>query len=328
MSQARRAVVVVGSANLDEVVAVPRHPGAGETILGGDLIRSPGGKGANQAVASARAGDHPTVFIGAVGEDEGARVLLDSLQRAGVDTSLVSRVPGASGTALITVSPDGENAIVVAPGANRQVRIGAAEAAALRGAGAVLAQLEIPIETILAAADACRDEAPLLLNAAPSAALPDALWRRVDVLIVNEHEAADLTGGDPHDAEALATELLRRVPAAVVTLGSRGCLVAERGESAPRITALAGHAVNAIDTTGAGDTFCGVLAARVASGADLVSAAGAGSAAAALAVTRPGAQEAVPTAAEVERMLASGAGATHDSGGVVGGLPTPESRRG
>ncbi|UQS23883.1 ribokinase [Amycolatopsis thermalba] len=289
-------VVVVGSANVDLVVDVPRHPGGGETILGGDLRRTPGGKGANQAVAAARAGGAETTFAGALGTDESAELLLTSLERAGVRTDLVSRVDAPTGTALITVSPDGENAIVVAPGANARLELTAAQVERIAHADVVLAQLEIPLGTVRAAAAARRPGAVMALNAAPSRDLPADLWDALDLLVVNEHEAADLahTDGTPED---LAKVLLERVLAVVITLGADGSLVAERDRPTVRVP---GIRVEAVDTTGAGDTFCGVLAAGLARGLALPEAARLAGVAAALAVTRPGAQDAVPTAAEVE----------------------------
>ncbi|MGF0116944.1 ribokinase [Promicromonospora sp. Marseille-Q5078] len=299
-------VVVVGSANVDLVVDVPRHPGGGETILGGDLRRSPGGKGANQAAGAARAGGAHTSFVGAVGRDESADLLFASLRRAGVRTDLVWRLDVPTGTALITVSPDGENAIVVAPGANSHVVVQEPQARRIAEADVVLAQLEVPLDAVLAAAAARRPGTPLVLNAAPSRPLPDAVWDVVDVLVVNEHEAADLTedlaGTDP---EALADALLGRVPAVVVTLGAEGSLVARRGEPVVRVPA---HAVEAVDTTGAGDTYCGVLAAALARGESLPEAARLAAAAGALAVTRRGAQDAVPGATEVAALAAAGPG--------------------
>ncbi|MFC4553792.1 PfkB family carbohydrate kinase [Georgenia faecalis] len=300
-SAAAGAVVVVGSANLDLVVDVPRHPGAGETILGGDLRRSPGGKGANQAVAAARAGGASTTFLGSLGNDDGAEILLASLERAGVRTDLVQRSAAATGTALISVTADGENTIIVAPGANGDLRIDAAARARLAEADVVLAQLEIPLETVLAAAAARRPGAVLALNAAPSRDLPAPVWDALDLLVVNEHEALDLTGAPDQDA-ALAA-LLARVPAVVITLGSAGCLVAERGRPSVEVPS---PRVPAVDTTGAGDTFCGVLAAALAAGEPLVAAARRAAAAGALAVTRPGAQEAVPTAAETAELVRAG----------------------
>jgi ribokinase len=271
-------VVVVGSANVDLVVDVPRHPAGGETILGGDLRRTPGGKGANQAVAAARAGGADTTFVGALGRDESAELLLTSLTGAGVRTDTVDRVDAPTGTALITVSPDGENAIVVAPGANSRVRIGAAQADRTAAADVVLAQLEIPLDAVLAAARARRAGALFVLNAAPSRELPEELWEELDVLVVNEHEAEDLAGVGAAAPEDLAAALLERVPAVVITLGAQGSLVAERGVPAVRVPALArsGRA-----------------------GTGLVEAARLAGAAGALAVTRAGAQDAVPDAADV-----------------------------
>jgi ribokinase len=295
-NQAAGRVVVVGSANVDLVVDVPRHPAGGETILGGDLRRSPGGKGANQAVGAARAGGADTTFVGALGQDEPAELLLASLVGAGVRTDIVERVETPTGTALITVTSDGENAIVVAPGANSHVHIGGAQKDRIIAADVVLAQLEIPLGTVVAAARSRRDGALFVLNAAPSRELPDELWHQLDVLVVNEHEAADLVGGPPSGAEGLAAALLRRVRAVVVTLGGQGSLVARRGVPAVRVPAAQ---VTAVDTTGAGDTYCGVLAAALARGADLADAARLAGAAGALAVTRPGAQDAVPEAADV-----------------------------
>jgi len=289
-------VVVVGSANVDLVVDVPRHPGGGETILGGDLRRSPGGKGANSAAAAARAGGAGTTFVGALGEDDSAALLLDSLQRAGVRTDLVSRVDAPTGTALITVSPDGENAIVVAPGANHRLELTPAQVERIAQADVVLAQLEIPLDVVRAAAAARRDGASMVLNAAPSQDLPDDVWAALDLLVVNEYEAADLAHTRAAPAR-LAEALLARVPAVVITLGAEGSLVARRGAQPVRVPATR---VEAVDTTGAGDTFCGVLAAGLARGLALPEAARVAGVASALAVTRPGAQDAVPTTAEVE----------------------------
>ncbi|ONI77817.1 ribokinase [Actinosynnema sp. ALI-1.44] len=286
------AVVVVGSANVDLVVDVERPPRAGETVLGGDLRRNPGGKGANQAVAAAVAGGVDTTFVGALGTDEPADLLLASLQGAGVRTDLVDRIDGATGTALITVSSDGENTIVVAPGANARLKLGTPHVKRIAAADVVLAQLEIPLDVVLAAARARRPGAVMALNAAPARDLPDEMWGAIDLLIVNEHEASDLV----RTSGPAASKLLERVPAVVVTLGGDGCVVAERGSEPLHIP---GIRADVVDTTGAGDTFCGVLAAGLARGLSLPDAARLACAAGALAVTRPGAQGAVPTAAEV-----------------------------
>lgn len=295
-------VAVVGSANVDLVVPVPRHPAGGETILGGDLVRHPGGKGANQAVAAARAGGVRTTFIGALGEDEAGDLLESSMRDAGVDVGLVERLDVATGTAFISVSPDGENSIIVAPGANGEVRIGSAQAARLKAADVILTQLEIPLDVVQHAADVRGADTLMVLNAAPSQDLPDQLWASVDVLVVNEHEAADMAGLDNTGPEALAQALLARVPAVVITLGGEGSLVAARDQAPVRVAAFP---VQVVDTTGAGDTYCGVLAAELAKGSTLPQAARVAAAAGALATTGRGAQESVPTAAQVSDLLAA-----------------------
>jgi ribokinase len=298
-------VVVVGSANVDLVVDVPRHPAGGETILGGDLRRNPGGKGANQAVAASRSGGADTSFVGALGRDEAGTLLRRSLEDAGVRTDVVQDVDAPTGTALITVAPDGENAIVVAPGANAHLEVGDRQTERIATADVVLAQLEVPLDVVRAASRARRPGALLVLNAAPSRDLPDDVWAGVDVLVVNEHEAADLTGGedasraggDARQApERLAAVLLERVPAVVVTLGGEGSVVARRGAEPVRVP---GARVDVVDTTGAGDVYCGVLAAALARGVPIADAARLAGAAGALAVTRPGAQQAAPAAADV-----------------------------
>jgi ribokinase len=284
-------VVVVGSANVDLVVDVPRHPRGGETVLGDRLRRSPGGKGANQAVAAAWAGGVDTTFVGALGEDEAGDLILVSLGGAGVRTELVARADAATGTAFVSVDPDGENAIVVAPGANDHLHLDNKHAERIGEADVVLAQLEIPLDVVTKAAGLRKPGALFVLNAAPSRDLPAELWAAVDLLVVNEHEAADLAGS----SEAL----LDRVPVAVVTRGGDGCLVLRRGQEPLHVK---GIPVQVIDTTGAGDTFCGVLAAGLARGLDVEAAARLATAAGALAVTRPGAQTAVPSAEEVAQL--------------------------
>ncbi|WP_298454885.1 PfkB family carbohydrate kinase [uncultured Cellulomonas sp.] len=296
-------VAVVGSVNVDVVVRVPHLPGPGQTLLASGLTRGAGGKGANQAVAAARAGGAATAFVGVVGRDDDGAVLRTALADAGVVTDALSESDEPTGTALICVSDDGENVIVVVGGANAGwQRLSAAQRAAVAAADVVLAQLEVPVDVVLQAAAVRRPAARFVLNAAPARELPAALWAAVDVLVVNEHEARDLADGVPL-ADALAV-LGSRVPALVVTLGAAGCTVVVDGER----TDVPGTPVAAVDTTGAGDTFCGVLAARLAAGDDLVEAARWGGAAASLAVQRPGAQAAIPTAAQTRRVRAAGAG--------------------
>jgi ribokinase len=305
------SVVVVGSVNLDIAVSVPRIPGPGETLLATDLSRFSGGKGANQAVAAARAGAR-TTFLGCVGRDGDGTRLRTSLSEAGVRTDLLATVDAPTGIALISVDANGENAIVVVPGANAAVG-GPTDAQRERIASAdvLLAQLEIPVAAVIAAARARGTGALFVLNAAPSAPLPDELWSLVDILVVNEHEAFDLCepppgaadGPVPRELDQAVEALLRRVPVVIVTLGGEGSVIARRGAASVRVHA---PTVTAVDTTAAGDTFCGVVAASLACGEDALEAVRLGSAAASLAVQRPGAQDSVPAAAEtrVQRDLA------------------------
>jgi ribokinase len=275
-------VVVVGSANVDLILPVQRIPRPGETVLAGSLTRGPGGKGANQAVAAARAGA-TTAFVASLGDDESGGLLRDALSEAGVDLALVSSTTTPTGTAIITVDADGENAITVAPSANAELELSAASIAAIQQAEVVLAQLEIPFDTVRAAARASRY---FVLNAAPAAELDDDLLAEVDLLVVNEHEAAIVGGSDP-------AALLQRVPAAVVTLGGDGALVLARGAAQVRVP---GVQVEVVDTTAAGDTFCGVLAAALASGQGMTDAVRRANAAASLSVQTAGAIPSVPHA--------------------------------
>lgn len=293
-------VVVVGSVNADLSARVARIPAPGETVLATGFARSPGGKGGNQAVGAARAGGADVAFVGAVGNDGDGAWLADRLATSGVDVSGLSRIEGPSGQALISVDAAGENAIVVIPGANGAfTALSEEQEALIRGAGVVLAQLETPLETVTAAARLARDHGvPFLLNAAPSRPLPEALLAAVDVLIVNEHEARDVAGTDDLD-EALE-RLGVEVETVVLTLGASGSRIVTRGEEPLAIPAVQ---VEALDTTAAGDTYCGVLAAALARGAGYQEAATEAAVASALTVTRPGAQDAIPTRADVQAAL-------------------------
>lgn len=263
-----------------------------------------GGKGANQAVAAARAGGVPTTFIGALGQDTSGDLLSESLRAAGVDISLIDRVGAATGTALIAVAPSGENTIIVAPGANQHVQIGESQAERLAATRVVLAQLEIPLDIVHQASEARTAGTLFVLNAAPSRQLSETLWNAIDVLVVNEHEAADLVGRSTSSSPAaLAAALLERVPAVVITLGGEGSLVATREGDWVTVPVFE---VEVKDTTGAGDTYCGVLAAELAKGHDLAAAARVAAAAGALATTVPGAQQAVPTVDDIDRLTRGG----------------------
>ncbi len=302
MTDERGGVVVVGSVNCDLVLDVQRIPAPGETVLAGGSRRVPGGKGANQAVASARAGA-VTTFVGAVGADVEADLLTDALRESGVRVELVRGVPGASGLAVVVVDSAGQNSIVVAPGANASLNeLTADEVTAIERAQVLLCQLEIPLCGVLGAARAAHAAGgTVVLNAAPSQPLPDELWDVLDVLIVNEHEAADLTGGRHTAMDEVIDALLGRVPQVVVTLGADGARYAARDGSDERVAA---PAVTAVDTTGAGDTFCGVFAASLARNLPTAAALRRATAAASLSVQRAGAVPSIPTAAEIDAALA------------------------
>lgn len=296
-------VIVVGSANLDLVYRVERIPSPGETLLAHDAERHPGGKGNNQVIAAARAGARAT-FVAAIGSDDAGDHLERTLREADVRL-LVRRVPERTGTALITVDDAAENTIVVDSGANATlVALTAEERAAIAGADTLLLQLETPLETVAEAARTARASGTTVaLNAAPVRELPAELLAHLDLLIVNEHEAAVLAGGDPADPDALAATLLASVPAVVITLGAAGALLATR-EGTSRV---AGLTVAAVDTTGAGDTFCGALVAVLGEVAlpALVEASRFATAAAALSVQRPGAVPSIPDEAEIRALLAA-----------------------
>ena len=275
-------VLVVGSANLDLVATTVRHPAPGETLIGHDYSEHPGGKGLNQAVAAARAGS-PTRFVGAVGRDDAGQTLTRVAGDAGVDTSEVAVVDVSTGRALILVADSGENSIVVVPGANELCPAGAARAGEV-----VLAQLEVPLNTVESTFRSAREVgATTVLNPAPARPLPPELLELVDIVVPNEHEL-DLLGG-------VANLLEKGVGTVVVTLGAEGARV-HTSEGAVDIPTLS---VDAVDTTGAGDTFCGYLASGLASGLPLESAARRGCLAAALSTTRSGAVPSIPTSAEV-----------------------------
>ncbi|MFE5539531.1 ribokinase [Streptomyces sp. NPDC056492] len=309
------AIAVLGSTNMDLVAYVPRAPRLGETVTGRAFRTVPGGKGANQAVAAARSGGE-VVMIGAVGTDEFGVRLRSALTAAGVETAALRTVEGASGTAHITVDDEGANSIVVIPGANGSVTgLEAGDAARIGAVDLLLLQLELPMEAVLAGAAAARAQGVrTVLTPAPARPLPRELLELVDVLVPNEHEAAALTGFT--DPPAAAEALLREVPEVVLTLGAAGVLYAARGREPLSVPALP---VRAVDTTAAGDTFVGALAVALGEGRPMPEALRWASAAAALSVQRPGAQDSMPSRTETDAFAASGAGAGAGAGGGGGG---------
>ncbi|GGZ73525.1 ribokinase [Streptomyces bluensis] len=291
-------LLVVGSANADLVVGVERRPGAGETVLGSDLALHPGGKGANQAVAAARLGAR-TALLARVGDDAHGRLLLDSQRDAGVDTVGVLVGGAPTGVALITVDPSGDNSIVVSPGANGRLAPEDIRSALslLHASSVVSAQLEIPLETVVEVARNLPDGTRFVLNPSPPRPLPDELLAACDPLIVNEHEARVIAGGDlTGSPEDWARALLALGPrSVVVTLGAEGALVAS-AEGSVRVPSVK---VEAVDTTGAGDAFTAALAWKLGTGAELAEAAAYAARVGAAAVTKAGAQVSFPTAEEV-----------------------------
>lgn len=308
-------LLVVGSANADLTVGVDRRPAAGETVLGSDLAIRPGGKGANQAVAAARLGAR-TALLARVGDDAHGRLLTDALHQAGADTSGVAVGEGPTGVALITVDPTGDNSIVVSPGANHRLTpVDVADAHALFAEAAVVSlQLEIPLNTVAAAArSAAAAGSRVMLNLSPPAGLPPDVLAVCDPLVVNEHEARwllETTAGEGAShagpagngtPEAWAAALLERGPrSVVVTLGPDGALVAEQGRETVRVPS---PAVEAVDTTGAGDAFAGALGRQLGRGSGLVEAVRYAVRVGAVAVTGAGAQESYPSTEKLEKEM-------------------------
>lgn len=288
-------VIVIGSINVDLVVSVARLPAPGETVLGGQFAQHAGGKGANAAVAAARAGAEVTM-IGAVGDDAHGRFALDALAAEGVDTAPIRIGAAATGVALVVVGPRGENLIAVAPGANADLAVD--ELPVSGEAGALVSNFEVPLPTVVAAVRAAREAGWItLVDPAPAHALPAALLAEGPILLPNEHELTVAIGND--DAGMALDELVERHHGpVVVTQGAAGALLAERG----RREQFRGYPAPAlVDTTGAGDTFAGVLATWLAEGASLDEGIDAANAAAALAVSRAGARDGMPTRAEIDR---------------------------
>jgi ribokinase len=308
MQTGNRPVVVVGSINIDLVANTERIPVEGETVLGSDFQTHPGGKGANQAVAVARLG-YPVRMIGRLGDDAFGSQLRAQLENAGVDVSGVMTSPGTSGVAVIVVGRSGENCIVITPGANALLSPEDLDTHIdmIRSAGVVLTQLEIPLETVQHLAKICAQEkVPLILDPAPAKELPQDLLRDVEWFTPNETEAAFFAGSlngsaDAGDPAAMAGMLMNKgLKGVVLKLGSRGAFIASRkGLAEP----LASFSVNAVDTTAAGDAFNGAFATALLMQMDPVESARFAAAAAAISVTRPGAQPSMPTMADVKQLV-------------------------
>lgn len=291
-------VFVMGSINQDFVLKVERRPKPGETVTDAVLSTHNGGKGANQAAAAALLGAS-VVLLGRVGDDGFGGTLVRALEEKGVETALIEESPGSStGTAFITVTDDGENAITVAPGANRRLTPEDVDAArgAIGEAAVLVAQMEVPRETVARAVEVAGEVGTrVVLNLAPPFEIPRTVLEGLDVLVVNEHEAAFLLGEGVEGVEgalAAAQRLVLLGPAsAVVTVGADGAVFAG-GEEAGHVPA---PGVEVVDTTGAGDAFVGALAVRISRGDTLEEAAAYAARAGAAAVTREGAQGALPT---------------------------------
>ncbi|HEV2209058.1 MAG TPA: ribokinase [Verrucomicrobiae bacterium] len=299
-------VVVVGSSNTDMIIKLNRMPAPGETILGGEFLTAAGGKGANQAVAAARAGGRVT-FVARLGRDMFGEQALTGFRKDGINVQYSVRDAAApSGVALIFVAKDGENSIAVASGANARLTPADVQKArtAIAAAAVLLLQLETPLPTVNAAARlATQSGVPVILNPAPARCLPDALLKHVSILTPNEHEAEVLTGlavKDPAAAAKAAAALQRRgVRTVIVTLGARGAFVADRDQT----HLVPGFKVKAVDTTAAGDVFNGALAVALAEAQPLLQAVRFANAAAAISVTRMGAQPSAPCRAEIRGFL-------------------------
>jgi ribokinase len=308
MNRKEHAIVVVGSSNTDMVVKTERIPRPGETILGGNFFMNPGGKGANQAVAAARLGS-PVHFVANLGDDIFGHEALKQFTQEGINTRFVSLDPlHPSGVALITVDERGENNIVVASGANAAMTVDMIDKArdVIENASVLLVQLEVPLEVVQHAGSlAAAKGVTVILNPAPAQDLPPAVLKVISILTPNETEASLLSGIDVRDP-ATALQAAKRlceagIATVVITLGEQGALLYNKEVK----TLIPAPAVHAVDTTAAGDVFNGALAAALANGKSMVEAVTFGCQAAALSVTRLGAQSSAPYLSELHPLAAT-----------------------
>lgn len=305
-------IVVAGSLNADLTIYCERLPSPGETLHGNGFAVNPGGKSANQAVAAAKLGGNVTL-LGAVGRDANGDMLVASTAGAGVDVSHVQRVAEPTGVAVISVEDSGENCIIISAGANGSLSPASMTPAIFAGAGVVCLCLEVPLETVQAAAQAGHDAgATVLLNLSPYASITTELARLTDVLLVNAHEASQFLDGFPMPEVASPLEEWhgvaekftgRGLAQVLVTMGAEGSLVLDSTNVAEPVVRIAPTQVTAVDTTGAGDAFTGGVAARLAAGDTLIQAARYASVAAALAATKKGTQTAYPSVGAVAAKL-------------------------
>ena len=302
----KKSIIVVGSSNTDMIIQLDRIPRPGETILGGEFVTAPGGKGANQAVGAARAGGNVT-FIARVGQDIFGEQAIAGFVKDGINVNYVFRDKIApSGVALIFVAKDGENSIAVAGGANGRLSSTDVMKAkkVFASASVLVMQLETPLETLQTAAElAAKTGVRVILNPAPARPLPDKLLRHVSIITPNETEAELLTGIKVKDetsaAKAAAKLRARGVQTVILTLGARGAFIADAKQN----QLVPGFKVKAVDTTAAGDIFNGALTVALAEGQSLNQAVRFANAAAALSVTRMGAQPSAPKRPEIEKFL-------------------------
>lgn len=308
MNEQRPTITVIGSCNMDLVVRSANIPRAGETIVGGEFFMTPGGKGANQAVAAAKLGAK-VHFISRMGNDVFGHGCLDSLKKAGIEhPNIIWSEKDPTGTAMIMLGENGDNRIIVSAGANAGLRPEDIERAmpAILASRVIVVQLEIPILTVEYVIElAYRNHIPVIVNPAPAQKLREDLYHKIDVLTPNETEAELLTGHaiqERHHVEAAAGRLLALgVKSVVITLGAKGLYV----KSPDCCGFMPCDKVEVVDTTAAGDAFTGALACQIAEGKTLWEAADFARHVAALSVTRPGAQSALPTRQEVDNYLRS-----------------------